>query len=36
MLFGVKEGLGIDDTMDIELQLESGKSVIVNAKASSF
>ena len=36
MLFGVKDGLGIDDTMDIELQLESGKSVIVNAKASSF
>ena len=36
MLFGVKDGLDIDDTMDIELQLESGKSVIVKAKASSF
>jgi hypothetical protein len=28
--------LGLDDTMVIELQLESGKSVIVNAKARSF
>ena len=36
MLFGVQEGLGLDDTIDIELQLESGKSVIVNAKASSL
>ena len=36
MLFGVQDGLGLDDTMVIELQLESGKSVIVNAKARSF
>ena len=36
MIFGLQAGLGLDDTIAIELQLESGQSVIVNASARSF
>ena len=36
MLFGLQAGLGLDDTIDIELQLASGQSVLVNFKARSL
>ena len=36
MIFGLQAGLGLDDTIAIELQLESGQSVIVNTSARSF
>lgn len=36
MIFGLQTGLSLDDSIAIELQLESGQSVIVNASARSL
>ena len=36
MIFGLQAGLSLGDTIAIELQLESGKSVMVNAEARSI